>query len=376
MIKYSYILIGGEMMKIGIIGGGACGLVLANILEENNIKYELFERNLVGRKILASGNGKANIANRNIKKDSYNNDLGYLVSSKYQEKLFAFFDKLNLFIKSDSEGRIYPYSESSSTVLNCLLKRKLNIVENVPIHKIDKISGKYYLNDVRGPFDYLVLATGSFASFIKKKQEGFFNFLNNLDINLTKIYPSLVGFKVKEDIKRLNGVRLKAKVSLFQGTKLVYEEKGELIFKVDGISGICVMNLSSYYARLNDKSNCSINIDLASDINNKINSIDELEGLLNPKLADYIKMSRISDIDYFIHNFNLSIIGVYDYEFAQVLSGGIDISCVDKDLRLVKEPNIFVGGELLDVDGICGGYNLMFAFCSGLLIGEKICNIK
>lgn len=363
-------------MKIGIIGGGALGLALAKILDKNKISYELFEKSLVGRKILASGNGKANIGNINLYEDCYNDSFAFNLVNDYHLELLDFYKEIGLVIKKDDEGRLYPYSESSQSVLNCLMPNKKNIIENFPINSISKINGKYYLNDVRGPFDYLVICSGSKASFINKKQEGFNSYLDCLNLDIKQDFPSLVGFKLEGNLNRLNGVRIKCMAKLLKDDKVIYAEAGEAILKNDGISGICVMNLSSRYARLDDKSNCYISLDLIPDLDIKIKDKKELVGLLNPKLVEYFNQYSVDKINECLRNFKFKITGVYDFEFAQVVSGGISLSNIDKDLRLIKDNNIFIGGEALDIDGVCGGYNLMFAFTCALKIGDILCNIK
>lgn len=363
-------------MKVAIIGGGACGLLLANILEKHHISYELFEKSLIGRKILASGNGKANIGNRIVKEDMYNHPFGYTLVNSYQEKLFKIWEELGLYTKTDEEGRIYPYSESSLSVLDCLLKRNLHILENFPITSIHKLNNKYYLNEVRGPFDYIVICTGSIASFIPKKQQGFYDFLSNLDLKMNMPTPSLVGFRLDCNFKKLNGVRIKCKASLCRKNEIIYQEAGEVILKYDGISGICIMNLSSRYARLKDKSDCILSLDLLPDKEVEVKAIEDLIGLVHPKLVEYFKSFSILEINKLLHQFSFSILGVYDFEFAQVVSGGIALEEITENMYLKKDSHIYVGGELLDIDGVCGGYNLMFAFCSALKIGEELCNIK
>ena len=363
-------------MKVGIIGGGALGLALGKILDRNKISYEIFEKSLVGRKVLASGNGKANIGNIHLYEDCYNNVFGFSLVKEYQKRLLDFYKEIGLIIKHDEEGRIYPYSESSQSVVNCLMPNKKQIIENFPINSISKINGKYYLNDVRGPFDYLVICSGSKASFIKKKQEGFNSYLESLNLDYKEEFPSLVGFKLDCNFNKLNGVRIKCMAKLIKDNKIIYAEQGEAILKNDGISGICIMNLSSRYARLNDKSNCYISLDLISNLDLVINDKKDLIGLLNPKLVEYFNQFDIDEINNRLRDFRFKIIGVYDYEFAQVVSGGISLSNIDNDLRLIKDNHIFIGGESLDIDGVCGGYNLMFAFSCALKIGDVLCNIK
>ncbi|MDE7161742.1 MAG: NAD(P)/FAD-dependent oxidoreductase, partial [Anaeroplasmataceae bacterium] len=335
-----------------------------------------FEKSRIARKLLASGNGRANIGDQILTIEKYNHPFGYQLVSKYQNQLFEFWKSIGLHTKVDEEGRIYPYSESSLSVLDCLMKKPLHILENYPIETISKINHKYYLNDVRGPFDYVVIATGSIASFIPKKQEGFYHHLENLNLKMKPLFPSLVGFKLNCNFQRLDGVRIKCRASLLQNDKCIYEEAGEVILKRDGISGICILNLSSKYARLENKSNCRISLDLFPDLNININSKEELVGLVHPKLVSYFQEDSLEEINIKLHHFSFPIVGVYDYEFAQVVSGGISLEEVNQSLQLIQDPNIFVGGELLDIDGMCGGYNLMFAFCSGLKIGEALCNIK
>lgn len=363
-------------MKVGIIGGGACGLVLANILEKNHVEYEIFERSECGKKILASGNGRANIGNTHILPSDYNHPWAYELVKLYYPTLLQFFDDIHLTIKEDSEGRLYPYSESSLTVLSCLLERKLKITENFPVSSISKLNHKYYINEVRGPFDYLVLASGSFASFTLKKQQGFHDYLQSLNLRINSLQPSLVGFKLKTNVNRLNGVRMKCKAGLYQKNMLIHEEEGEVLFKSDGISGICILNLSAYYARLNSKEDVKICLDFLPHLDKHIHNLTDLLGLVPQKLYDYLKNEPISEIDKALRRFELEIFHPYDFEFSQVVSGGIDLSQIQENCSLKTDPHIFCGGELLDVDGLCGGYNLMFAFCCGLKIGEELCRMK
>ena len=322
-------------MKIAIIGGGACGLVLGSILEKNGIDYIIFEKSLIGRKILASGNGKANISNINIDKKYYhNNEFAYKIVSTYYDKLMEYFKSINLYLKTDSEGRIYPLTESSMTVIDCINPNKAKIIENFSVNSITKINNKYYINDVRGPYDYVVCATGSIASFIKKKQNNCFDYLSNFNLKINDIIPSLVGFKCYGNFKRIFGVRVKCVASLLQNNKQIYSEAGEIIFKQDGISGICILNLSSYYAHLKDKSNCYISLDLIPNIDVFIKNHNQLIGLVHPKLVEFFKEFKIEEVNEYLHNFVMKIDEQYDYEFAQVVSGGIDISQINEDLSL------------------------------------------
>lgn len=347
-------------MKIAIIGAGACGLMLAAQLDKKNISYDIFNIGKVGNKILASGNGRCNISNLRYDANNYhNNKLALSLLNRYQNNLFSLFDELNIYTKSDSEGRMYPISESSLSVLNAILKNINNPIIDLEIKKIKSKNDKYYLNSNLGPYDYVVIATGSIASY-KKPYFGF-ELFNDLNIKFNEFKPSLVGFKTNLNIKKISGVRAKAEAALYQNNNLIHKEIGEVIFKDNGISGICIMNLSSYYNHLNDNSNCVIKLKLIDK------QYKDYTTIFNPKLLEYINSNNINPMEFVI-----PITSTYDFEFAQVCVGGIDISEINNNLSLKKYPNIFVGGEIIDFDGVCGGYNLMLAFASSIAIFKEI----
>lgn len=349
-------------MKIGIIGAGAVGLMLATKLEKLNIDYMIFNKGKVGRKILASGNGRCNISNKNFIPDAYhNNPLAINIVKNHQRELFDYFEELHIYTKTDEEGRMYPICESSLSVLNILMSNITKKICDIEVNSIKKYKNQYYVNEGYGPFDKIVLATGSIASY--KRPYNSYDYLDTLGINYNEFKPSLVGFMTNRKIKIISGCRQKCNVKLFQDNTLVHEEQGEVIFKDNGISGIVIMNMSSYYNKLTNKNNCYLLLDLSKD------NYDDYRSIINPKILEFIEENHIS-----VHSFKIPIIGLYDMEFAQVASGGISTLDVLDNLRLKEDNNIFVGGELLDCDAICGGYNLMFAFCSSLVIAKEIEN--
>lgn len=349
-------------MKVGIIGAGAVGLMLATKLEKLNIDYMIFNKGKVGRKILASGNGRCNIANKNFTPLAYhNNPLAIKIVKNNQNELFDYFKELHIYTKEDSEGRMYPISESSLSVLNILMSNITKKVCDIEVNSIKKYKEKYYVNEGYGPFDKIVLATGSIASF--KRPYNSYDYLDTLSIKYNEFKPSLVGFMTNRKVKPISGCRQKSIVKLYQNDKLIHEEEGEVIFKDNGLSGIVIMNMSSYYNQLKNKLNCYLIIDLSKE------DYDDYSSVINPKILEYVNSNHIS-----IHSFKIPIIGLYDMEFAQVAKGGIDTNLVTDTLKLKDDNNIFIGGELLDCDAICGGYNLMFAFCSSLVIAKELKN--
>lgn len=367
-------------MNIAIIGGGASGLMLASKLDKY-ANITIFERNKgLGRKLLASGNGRANILNINALPSDYNNDI-------FVKQIFEHYDatkvldemsNLGLITKVDEEGRVYPITDSSKSVLDCFLDKIANtrILLEYEVKSISKVNNKYRINDYNELFDYVICASGSIAGIESSKQNGIYNYLKKYKIKFTDLKESLVGFKtVDKSIKQLSGFRSKANVKLYINNKLIHEEKGEVLFKDDGISGIVIMNMSSYYSRLNKPKNACLIIDLLpsikkEELSNILSKRNNYNGLLHPKFIDYIKKYDLNSN--VIKEFKFEIFDTYGYSNAQVICGGVDVSQVNDNLSLKIDESMYLCGELLDIDGICGGYNLLFAFASALVIADNI----
>ncbi len=346
-------------MHLAIIGAGASGLLLATLLEKLNINYTIFNKGKIGSKLLASGNGRCNISNLNYNDEAYHHNKLANIIKNNQNDLFNYFKELKIYTKSDDEGRMYPISESSQSVLNILLKHIHHEIIDEEIKIIKRKNNGYYLNNNYGPFDKLVLATGSPASFKAFN----YDYLKSLNLKINEFKPSLVGFKTNLNIKKISGVRAKSNTKLYNNNELIHEEKGEVIFKDNGISGIVIMNQSSYYNHLNKINNPKIILDLIDK------DYDSLDSILNPKLLEYININKIDP-----HHFIIPIKETYEMEFAQVAKGGIDLSYINDNLTLKNDNNIYAMGELLDIDGVCGGYNLMNAFTNAIEVYKEIKN--
>lgn len=379
-----------DKKRIAIIGGGACGLFTAAMLNNENAEVVVLEKNSkLGKKILASGNGKCNFTNIREIIDQYNNSFANDIINKFNvEKTLKQFSKMGLIYKHDDQGRCYPVSECSSSVLDCLklsifnAKIKLDcLVEDIFVKK-DKCIVKYNGNEEF--FDYVVCCSGNVVSNLGSYKA--INYLQTLNLEKSDLKCSLAPLVLNDDVKSLAGVRVKCEVKLL-GSKdnLIYKEKGEIIFKEDGISGIAIFNASSYINRSIDKK-YSISLDISNGysreffeeyFNNK-RSDNLLKGFLNDKLGEYL-LKRCSNKG--IVNISKVIENIKDLRFnvfhvsnenAQVCSGGIKLKEVDDNLRLKRYPFIYIGGELLDIDGVCGGYNLQFAWSSGAVIAQDI----
>lgn len=366
-------------MNIAIVGGGSSGLFLAQKLSRNSAnRVIIFEKSgKVGTKLKASGGGKANIFNTNISGLHYNNAnfmSAFLqeIDAKTIEKEFR---ELGLKMSVDEENRVYPSTYFSQTVLDVLL---LNLSSNVTIKydfEVKRIfpSGQQWrINDYPILFDKIVLASGSPAGMIAANRNNYNVYLTAFGLEQSQFIPSLVGFKIKNYRRSLSGCRTKAIVSLCQTGKVIFTEKGEVIFKDDGISGIVILNCSAYYNRLLKKNNCSLSLNFLYDddhydLAKHWEKYHNYCGILHPKLNDWYAQSPFD-----LRNLRLEIEDTYELDTAQVCHGGIALSEIDEHFQLKKYKNIYVTGELLDIDGVCGGYNLFFAFASALKVAKEI----
>lgn len=364
---------------IAIIGAGASGLFLAKKLSESkNLDVTVFEKNRqVGAKLRASGGGKANIFNRDVRPEHYNQpefivELLRQYSPQQLDKQFADWGLVTI---TDEEGRIYPASQFSQTVVDVLTdfaSDNVLIETGQNIQHIEYQHNKWQIDDYPTLFDTLVLASGSPAGMIPRNQRGYNNYLQNLSLKINNLQPSLAGFILLDYPKSLSGCRTKAIVSLYQGKKLIHKESGEITFKDDGVSGIVIMNLSAYYRRLSSPKNCRLEINLTYwdedfDTKSYLRDNQKVTGLLHPKLAVLYQQKPFD-----IHRLTFQIEDTYALDTAQVSHGGIDLSEIDHHFKAKNAQNLYLLGEILDVDGVCGGYNLFFAFASAGVAGKEI----
>ena len=378
------------MKRIALIGGGATNLLLASLLSKHqDIKIDIIEiRERVGKKILETGNGKCNFTNMNITKYDYN--LEEFVSNIINQNVLKTFSELGLLYYSDNEGRCYPSSDASNTILD-LLRSTYLINENVSelvnseVKKIEKENNGYYLliNNNKEYYDYVSIGIGSKVNNPKFKEL-------NLNLNVNKYKPSLCPLNI--DISGLKGVRVKCLMSLLDGDSNLYSEKGEVIFKDNAISGIAIFN-ASFYLNKYKVNNPFIYLDLFPNHDEKeltnfllnkpnkdVNSF--FIGITNKSISQYlIKRLNLKDtltikdiklIAYELKNLKFKVKGLVDTP--QVAKGGININEVNSNLELKKYKNIYIGGECLDIDAKCGGYNLHFAFSSALTIYNDLVN--
>lgn len=377
------------MKRIAVVGGGPGGLTACYKIKEEHPDYQvvLFEKDeMIGKRIKVSGNGRCNLLNININQNDYYNGekINYILSyfNKYQNDFFA---SLNLHLYHDDEGRMYPITNSSKTVVNAFinaLNRKGVIIKlNEKYLSLKKDNDEYLLitSCDKYIFDKVIFATGG-ASYLYKKED-YENIIKSLPykINYEELFGVLCPIKVKEKInKECVGKRSKAKIYLYLNDDLIYEESGEILFKKDGISGIVIFNISRYidYKKANLY---SLKINFIDGINKK--QIDNELSLYSKKevissyvvdeIADLI-LSYYNNVYQGLSSFILHVDSLYSLNESQVTRGGILIEELNNDLSLKKDENIYFLGEMIDVDGKCGGYNIYFALASGYFVGSKI----
>ena len=366
---------------VAIIGGGQSGIINAISLKRSGINVCILEaKDRIGKKVLSTGNGKCNILNSNLDISNYNNSFPKYSLQKYNlEKLKEFYSSLGLLLKEDEEGRIYPYSESANTVLNVYLeeieKLSIPVFTNEKVEKIQFKDGIFYINNIQAK--KVVLASGSNATQGICSHALFSQFGHNV----TKIEQSLVPIKTNA-LKGANGVRAKAKASLYINNKSVFSEKGELLFKDCLLSGILAFKMSAYIAREYAKGNTPdayVEIDFVPDYTEEdikyILGTSKLQkplyGILHKAIA--MNFENGDNIPYAIKHHRCKVLGLAGIDNAQVVSGGLDISQFDdKTMESKLKSGLFAIGEVLDVDGQCGGYNLSFAASSALLCADTI----
>ncbi len=367
------------MNTIIVVGGGASGLACASVLagsDNNVIILEQAER--CGKKILATGNGRCNISNENMDISFFNEGNSIIEKIIKEFDIVKFFSEKGMLVKK--EGSLYyPFSNQAITVKEVLERQCQNcsIITNTTVLSIEEIDNGYYVETNAGTYqaDYVVVATGSPAS----KLSGNNNLLplSKWNIDIKEWKPSLVSLYTKPCYKKLKGVRTKARVSLLVDGKCVEYRDGEVQFTDYGISGICIMQLSRFYHR-----NCNKKVEISIDLCKDYSALEikrllkqrleqfggyYYQGMFNDKLANIIEENNL-----YVKDIRFTVLQTRATEFAQVMQGGVVLSQINDDLELKEYKNVFIGGEVLDVDGDCGGYNLHFAFASGYYIASKI----
>ena len=363
------------MYDLLIIGGGISAMVTAIVARRRGKSVIILEKNeKVGKKLLATGNGKCNMANTDKITNKYNTEFVYPILKKYDlQKQIEFYNSIGLLTK-EVDGRIYPYSEQASTVLNALRNEmdrlKVKIITGAEVKAIAK---GYVVNDYKAK--NILLATGSNATMGVYSGSLYSQFGHrNSDLK-----PALVPLlTATENLKGLRGVRIKAGVKLFVGEKLMGETQDEVIFKDNGVSGTAIFYLSQKLARAKAKAGRII-IDLMPEYSlgecrALIKELGGIEGVFHKEIVNnLLRLSKNGDVAEHVKNYVLENVRLGSFDLAQVMSGGLITDQFDcQTLESKFQKGLYASGEVLDVDGECGGYNIMWAVASGMAVGENV----
>lgn len=395
--------------KLAIVGGGAAGLSAAIEARRENkdIKITVFERlQKCGKKILATGNGRCNFTNTEATRAYLHGDTRFLstvLSSPFADSV-GFFRSLGM-LSYEEDGRLYPLSQQASTVrdilLNFINENNIEIKTEVHIKEIKEEKNGFILNDEF--FDAVIICGGGKASPVHGSDGSAYKLLTDFGHSCSPLYPALCALTFKDtDLNLLKGVRADCFADLYSEKLHLGCERGEVQFTEKAVSGIPVMNLS-YLCE--DNKDLTLILDLCPDfkkraltehINETILKFPETEfelilnGLINIKLG-YAVMNRCKikphtkckelsnkateNVVKAIKCFKLNISGTKGFSNAQVTCGGINtFEFYPETLMSKMQDGIFACGEILNVDGKCGGFNLHFAWTTGRIAGSSAAN--
>lgn len=400
-----------KRLKVGIVGAGASGLIAAIFLKRFGADVMLFEQlDRVGKKILATGNGRCNLTNSNIDISRFHgesNKFAHSVLKNFSSKdTQAFFSELGILCKEEEEGKIFPNSDQASSILDVLryeletlgvkeiVSTKIERIKSVKDEFIlfDNLNKKYYVNKV-------IIATGGKSS-PKLGSKGLgYKLAESLGHEIVTPFPSLVQLKLDyKNLKAIKGVKFLGKASIVSGNRTLKEYSGEILFTDYGISGPPILQLSRCALNsYNNEEKTYVDVDMFENIsegelfsmlkdrfrNARNKPIDfSFVGLINKKLiptllkdagiSDLKKSSKditekeIRDLCSIFKHWSFKVTGSKDWEFSQVTAGGVSTKEINpKSLESKIQRGLFFSGEVIDIDGDCGGFNLQWAWSSG-----------
>ena len=402
---------------IAVIGGGASGLMAAVCAakeakkQKSDVSVVIFESNSrVGKKLLVTGNGRCNFSNNSVSLTNYYGEQ-QLALSVYREfdnsQTVEFFRSIGVLSKADAAGRIYPMSFQASAVLDALRyeAQRLGIIiyTDTSVDKIERSNRGYLLNGCYNA-DACIVATGGKAAPVHGSNGSGFKLLEAYGIKATQLYPALVPLVCDRFNKGLKGVRAQCTISIRSNGKEIAADTGEIQYTEYGLSGIPSMQVSARAAAALDSSVSDVLavVDSCPDLSAAelkailsefaLNNPDMpyemlLSGILPKKLGSQfisdcsinplkpigkIHDSVVEKIVTNVKSKKYKIVGVKSFSDAQVTAGGISSdSIIESSLELKSLKNVFVCGEIVNVHGDCGGYNLQWAWSSGFVAGKN-----
>lgn len=402
------------MRYVAVIGGGAAGMMAAITSAREGARVTILEhKDRIGKKILSTGNGRCNFTNTYQTPACYrsdNRDFAWNIIQKFNvEKTISFFKELGIYPK-DRNGYLYPYSDQAAAILEVLqievakldicVMTEINVLDIQPVKRGIRIT----TDKKTITADSVILACGSKAAPVTGSDGSGYQLAKLFGHRIVPVLPALVQLRCAEKFyKSISGVRVQGSVEIYADDIFLASDTGEIQLTNYGISGIPVFQVSRYAAKaLYKKQSVTAVLNFMPDMNKDefllflkeritlcpYKTLDEFfTGVFPKKLCElWIRLSRlpkemrVSDLSgeqleklvLLIQHLRTHITETNSFEQAQICCGGVDTTEINPDtLESNYVPGIYFAGELLDVDGICGGYNLQWAWSSGFVAGKE-----
>lgn len=400
--------------RIIIVGGGAAGMMAALSARKNGADVLILEKNdRVGKKLLATGNGRCNYTNINLKIDNYHgNNSKFAISALSGfnvDKTIDFFERLGITPAVEDNGKVFPLSYQSSSMLDVLRyeieSEGIELITEANVSDIRK-KKKFIvtLKDKRVfEGDKVIIATGGMALPSSGSDGNGYNLCKKLGHSVTSIFPGLVQLKLQSDfLKSIDGVKFVGVAGIYLGDKMIMQDNGDILFTSYGISGPPILQLSRTALEYLNKGK---NIDLRVSIiytknedelyNYLVNRFDMMPkktieigliGMINKRLIipilkelnidknktiSNITKDEIKRLAKILVSWSFKVIGSQSWGNAQITAGGVNTDEIDnKTMESKIVPGLYIVGELVDIDGDCGGFNLQWSWSSGYIAGE------
>ncbi len=392
-----------------MIGGGASGIFASLILKMNGADVDLFERNVrVGKKILTTGNGRCNFSNRKMVAFDYNHpEFVKSVFKQYSvDDTLAFFRSIGIESIEEENGKLFPLSLQAASIVNVFLYElehsDIQLHTNAYITSIKRIDAGFILKDQNNQtynVDKVIIATGGKA-FPQTGSDGSgFELAKSLGHTITKVKPALVKLKLDYPfLKQIDGVKINSAISLYSDDVFIMKETGDILFTSYGISGPTVLQLSKYAIEsLVISKQTELDVQLITTLSEEqlINRFylfshkeigESMIGLIPSRLIQPLLKEINIDIHQTIStiayedivsicnkllHWRFKVSGNKDFDDAQVTSGGIAINEINPiTLESLLVPQLFFAGEVIDIDGKSGGFNLQWAWSSGYVAAK------
>ena len=396
-------------MNVCVIGGGAAGMMAALTAAECGHQVLLLERQTrVGRKLMATGNGRCNLTNRHTAPEHYHSETpgfcAYALAAFDVDATLAWFAQCGLVTVTEDSGRVYPYSNMAGSVLDVLRYAlehpAIDLHAGCTVSRIRRRGSAFTVESDQGgfPADKVILCAGGAAgSKVGGVMDGY-QLAKQLGHHRTALYPTLVQLKTDPTYPRaLKGVKAEAAIRILRGNEVLAENRGEVLFTEYGVSGPAIFEISR--AAATGGEGLTVELDFLPDWDNDatadwlLRCRDNagareagtlLSGTLHSRLgqmvckaagftnqsADTLTQRDLAKIARQLRSFTLDVHGVCGFDQAQVTAGGLRCDEFDpQTMQSLLVPGFYACGEVLDVDGDCGGYNLQWAWSSGRLAG-------